>query len=78
MAHVQLLRVVVVSPSDVQAERNVLPTVIEELNHGVARDRNLRFEAARWETDAHPGFHLEGPQGLIDAILRVEDGDVLL
>ena len=54
-----------------------LLAVLEELNNGIARDRGLRLELARWETDAYPGFHPEGPQGLIDAILRIEDGDVL-
>ena len=78
MAHVQLLRVVVASPSDVQAERNALPTVIEELNNSVARDRDLHLDLARWETDAYPGFHPEGPQGLIDDILRIENCDILI
>jgi formylglycine-generating enzyme required for sulfatase activity len=78
MDHVELLRVVVASPGDVQAERDALPAVIEELNKSVARDRNLRLELARWETDAYPGFHAEGPQGLIDPILQIEDCDVLI
>ena len=68
----------VASPGDVQAERNVLATVVEELNHGIARDRDLRLELARWETDAYPGFHPEGPQGLIDPILRIEACDILI
>jgi hypothetical protein len=72
------LRIVVASPSDVQAERNALPTVIEELNNGLARDRGVRLELARWETDAYPGFHSEGPQGLIDGILRLDDCDILI
>jgi hypothetical protein len=54
-----------------------LLAVLEELNNGIARDRGLRLELARWETNAYPGFHPEGPQGLIDAILRIEDCDVL-
>ena len=78
MAPVQLLRVVVASPSDVQAERNALPTVIEELNNSVARDRDLHLELVRWETDAYPGFHPEGPQGLIDDILSIENCDILI
>jgi formylglycine-generating enzyme required for sulfatase activity len=69
---------VVASPGDVQAERNALSTVVEELNHSVARDRSLRLELARWETDAYPGFHPEGPQGLIDPILRIEACDILI
>ncbi|MGH8068966.1 MAG: SUMF1/EgtB/PvdO family nonheme iron enzyme [Candidatus Entotheonellia bacterium] len=78
MPQVQILHIVVASPGDVQAERNALPTVIDELNSGIARDRGLRLELARWETDAFPGFHPEGPQGLIDSILRIEECDILI
>ncbi len=75
---VEILRIVVASPGDVQAERDLLPAVIEELNKNVAQDHGLRLELARWATDASPGFHLEGPQGLIDAVLRIEACDVLI
>jgi hypothetical protein len=74
----QILHVVLASPSDVQSERDVLPSVIEEVNRVVAVDRGLRLELLRWETDAYPGFHLEGPQGLIDPILRITDCDLLI
>ena len=72
------MRIVVASPGDVQPERDALVQVVEELNNGVARDRSLRLELARWETDAYPGFHLEGPQGLIDSVLKIEDCDLLI
>lgn len=78
MHPMQVLRVVVASPGDVQAERDTLSVVVEELNHGIAQDRGLRLELSRWETDAYPGFHPEGPQGLIDSILRIEDCDLLI
>ena len=78
MEQARILRIVVASPGDVQAERDVLPTVIEELNRGIAADRGLRLELLRWETDAHPGFHPEGPQGLLDPILKITDCDLLL
>jgi len=78
MSQVKLLRIVVASPDDVLPERDALARVFEELNGGVAKDRALRLELARWETDAYPGFHVEGPQGLIDTILRIEDCDVLI
>lgn len=74
----RILRIVVASPNDVQAERNALPSVLEELNSGVAADRGLRLESSRWETDTHPGFHPEGPQGLIDPILKITDCDLLI
>jgi site-specific recombinase XerC len=78
MKHLQILRVVVASPSDVQSERNSLEEVAAELNRGVAKNRALHIEISRWETDAAPGFHVEGPQGLIDSVLRIEDCDLLV
>jgi hypothetical protein len=74
----QILRIVVASPGDVQAERKALPDVIDEINRGVAADRNLRLELSRWETDTYPGFHADGPQGEIDTILRIDDCDLLI
>ena len=75
---VRILRIVVASPSDVQPERYAVQAVADELNRGLARDRGLRLEVVRWETDAYPGFHVDGPQGLVDRILRIEDCDVLI
>jgi hypothetical protein len=31
-----------------------------------------------WETDAKPGFHPKGPQGLVDTVLRIEDCDLFV
>ena len=73
----QILRIVAASPGDVRPERDVLPSVVEEIR-GVAADRGLYLELSRWETDAHPGFHPEGPQGLIDPILKIGDCDLLI
>jgi hypothetical protein len=74
----QILRIVVASPSDVQAERDALPSVIEEVNRRIAADRGLHLVLTRWETDTHPGFHAEGPQGLIDPIPKITDCDLLI
>ena len=74
----QILRIVLSSPGDVKGERQVMENVIQELNRGIAADRNLSLELSRWETDAYPGFYAEGPQGLIDPIIKIEDCDILL
>lgn len=73
-----MLRIVVASPGDVQAERDALPAVVDEVNRNAAGDRGVWFTITRWETDAYAGFHADGPQGLIDAILRVADCDVFI
>ena len=72
------LRVVLASPGDVQPERDILPSVIEELNRNLGAVLNVDLKLYRWETDAYPGFHPEGPQGLIDGILRIDDCDLLI
>ena len=77
MKHV--IRVVLASPSDTQAERDEVSVVIGNLNQ-MHRDAGspVLIELWRWETNAYPGLHLKGPQGLIDDSLRIEDADVLI
>ena len=74
----RVLRVVIASPGDVAAERDIAAAVLEDLNRSIAADRGVRLEAVRWETDTYPGFHADGPQGLIDPILRIQDSEVLI
>jgi hypothetical protein len=75
---VRVSRVVAISPGDVRIERNRLAMVVDELNRVVAPSQGQRLVLWRWETDAHPGLHLEGPQGLIDEQMRIEDADVVV
>jgi tetratricopeptide (TPR) repeat protein len=72
------IRVVAVSPNDVQGERDALERVIDELEEGIAGELGRRLSLWRWETDARPGLHLLGPQGLIDEQMRIEDADLVL
>ena len=58
--------------------RAVVEAVAAELNRTVAADRKIRIEIVRWETDAYPGFHVEGPQGICDKVLQIEDCDMLV
>jgi hypothetical protein len=72
------IRVVVVSPGDVARERVVAQSVVDELNRGVVRDRECRLSLWRWEIDARPGMHLEGPQGVIDELMQIQDADIVV
>jgi tetratricopeptide (TPR) repeat protein len=74
----QILRIVLASPGDVEAERHVVSAVVEQVNRGVARERGLVLELRQWEKDAFPGFHAQGPQALIDSILGIPDCDIFL
>lgn len=78
MEHKPTFRIVVASPSDVAAERKALQEVVSELNLTIAVHLGCQIVLCRWETDAHPGFHIEGPQALIDSILNIEECDVFV
>jgi tetratricopeptide (TPR) repeat protein len=75
---VRLLRVVAVSPGDVQPERKAVQRVVDELNRGVARAQGVQLSLWRWETDSHPGLHLEGPQGIVDERMDIAKADVVI
>lgn len=75
---IRLLRLVVASPGDVQHERDSVQTVVSEVNRGIAAELGFRIEVMRWETDAFPAFHPQGPQDLIDSVLAIEDCDILV
>jgi hypothetical protein len=76
MTFAMTLDLVIASPSDVKEEREALDAVIANVNRLIAEDLGLTLKAVRWEADSYPGFHVDGPQGLIDTILNIEDCDV--
>src|ERR1043165_4314553 len=78
MRQVGILRIIVASASDVQAERDSIPAIIEYLNKSITEERGLRLELLRWEKDAYPSFHPEGPQGTIDEVLNFNDCDIFI
>lgn len=78
MHKVELLRIVVASPGDVNTERNCVETVAAELNRGLADVLGLRLDVIRWETDAFPGFNAAGSQSHIDTALRIEESDLVI
>ena len=60
-----LIKVFVASPTDVQAERRRLLSIVDELNRTVAEDRGFVLELVRWETHSLPG--MGRPQAVVDA-----------
>ena len=78
-AGMQPLRLVVVSPSDVKVERDIVPDVVNELNSAVCGERDLCIVAYRWENQAYTAFHTRGyQQGVIDRILKIDEADVVI
>src|SRR5216684_4466242 len=78
MKQSQVLRIVVASPGDVKEERKILEEVVTALNREIAEDHDLVIKFSGWEFDAYPGFHINGPQGLIDLVLQIENCDLFI
>lgn len=72
----KVIRVVLVSPNDVTAERDAFEEAIKMANQVASRRRTV-FELRRWE-DVSPGYHPEGTQALIDSELNIEKCDLLV
>lgn len=60
-----ILQVFISSPSDVQNEREILESILDELNKSFSKTINVMFETLRWETDVHPSFG-DDPQTIIN------------
>ncbi len=74
----KVLRLALVSPGDVAKERDLADKVVEDLNRGIVKHHGYRLETWRWETDARPGMHLQGPQGHIDEQMKLEKAAIVV
>ena len=61
-----VLQVFVASPGDVADEREVLESVVAELNRTWSKSLGVRLELLRWETSTRPGIGSE-PQDVINS-----------
>lgn len=73
----QVLRIVLVSPSDVANEREIVKSVVNDVNTTCGRFFNILLELHRWE-DVPPGLHEHGAQGQIDHYLGIERADLVI
>jgi hypothetical protein len=62
----EIYQIFIASPSDVEEERNLTKSVIDELNKTIASDHNIVLELLRWETDSFPNFG-DDPQDVINS-----------
>lgn len=53
---VKKIRIFVASPGDVETERDILDSVIKELNNTIAPDKGIVLELVQWETHCHPSM----------------------
>ena len=75
---IKYLSLIVASPGDVAWERNKIVEIVKEINQILIPQYSVELRVLRWETDTHPGFHLEGLQGQIDEILGIDNCDIMV
>ncbi len=75
-SNITILRVLIASPDDVEAERQLIPAVIDEVNRLSGRDSGVRLEPISWQTDTIPGIG-EDAQDVINAQIG-DDYDVFI
>jgi hypothetical protein len=66
-----VLQIFVASPSDVSEEREILETVVLQLNSIWSNSLGLTFELIKWETHTHPTFGKD-PQDAINTQIDLE------
>jgi hypothetical protein len=71
MAKVELIRVFLASPGDVEPERTIVRDVLNAVNQTVGKDKEVRFELVSWETDSIPAYGRDA-----QAILNDQMGDM--
>lgn len=72
----QIFQIFVASPSDVSDERNLLETVVIQLNQAWSSSLGIAFELVKWETNVHPSFSSD-PQSVINEQVS-QDYDVFI
>jgi hypothetical protein len=60
-----VLQVFVASPSDVKEERELMESVVKQLNQTWSSTLGVTYELLKWETNVRPGFSTE-PQAVIN------------
>jgi hypothetical protein len=73
---VSSISIFLASPSDVDAEREVIFSSIQQWNTVNSRHRNVTFDVLRWETSISAGFGADGQQ-VINAQIN-DDYDVII
>ena len=72
-------RLTVVSPSDVAAEKACIHGIVLELNRQLEKSKTpAQIRVYEFESDVPAGLHKDGPQGLADKYLPLEECDYVI
>lgn len=73
----RIYRVILSSPSDLEKERSIVKTIIEEINE-TYKDSPIGLQLYMWENDVIPLLTMQEGQSQIDDTLRISDSDLVI
>lgn len=70
-------KIILISPSDLEREKKAIRKIIDETNN-IFKDSDQLLLLYSWDTDVSASYNLEGPQGVVDKDLKIEDSDIVI
>lgn len=77
MATVELIKIFLASPGDVQTERKYVKEVVATINRTVAQDKNVRLEV-KCSENAYPGYGKDGQAIINEQIGKMDEYDLFI
>jgi len=77
MKTVELIKIFLASPRDVQTERNYVKEVVATINRTVAQDKNIRLEV-KCSENAYPGYGKDGQAIINEQIGKMDEYDLFI
>lgn len=71
MTRVEIIKIFLASPGDVEAERRIVREVLDSVNRTLGQEKGVRFEVVSWDTDSIPSYGQDA-----QAILNEQIGDM--
>lgn len=71
MTQVEIIKIFLASPGDVQAERTIVRDVLDSINKTLGQEKGIRFEVVSWDTDSVPSYGQDA-----QAVLNAQIGDM--
>ncbi|MDX6499419.1 MAG: hypothetical protein QOG23_2679 [Blastocatellia bacterium] len=78
MSRVELLKVFLASPSDVEQERQMVKEVLDAVNRTMGHEKNIHFEIIGWDSDSYPAYGKDAQAIINEQIADMKQFDLFV